>query len=141
MIVVRSRLKYDYLEALHRADLNVGPAPVDGANASLKSIRPFHKHMIDLITKEIGNDILFLTEHNENIWWYDGERVVFRTPTYNQILRAIQIEPKATLSYLQEEIGINRSALQKMLSSLQDKGYISKDDKGSWRVFITPSIY
>ena len=141
MIVVRSRMKYAYLEALHRADLNVGPAPIDGANASLKSIRPFHKHMIDLITKEIGNDFLFLTEHDENIWWYDGERVVFRTSTYNQILRAIRIEPQATLSYLQEEIGINRSALQKMLSSLQDKGYISKDDKGSWRVFITPSIY
>lgn len=141
MIVVRSRMKYAYLEALHRADLNVGPTPIDGANASLKSIRPFHKHMIDLITKEIGNDVLFLTEHDENIWWYDGERVVFRTSTYNQILRAIRIEPKATLSYLQEEIGINRSALQKMLSSLQDKGYISKDDKGSWRVFITPSIY
>ena len=141
MIVVRSRLKYDYLEALHRADLNVGSAPVDGANASLKSIRPFYKYMTDLITKEIGNDILFITEHDENIWWYDGERVVFRTPTYNQILRAIQIEPKATLSYLQEEIGINRSALQKMLFSLQDKGFVSKDDKGSWRVFITPSIY
>ena len=141
MIVVRSRMKYAYLEALHRADLNVGPAPIDGANASLKSIRPFHKYMIDIITKEIENDILFLTEHDENIWWYDGERVVFRTTTYNKILRAIRIEPKATLSYLQEEIGINRSALQKMLSSLQDKGYISKDDKGSWRVFITPSIY
>ena len=34
MIVVRSRLKQDYLEALHRADLIVGSTPADGAHAS-----------------------------------------------------------------------------------------------------------
>lgn len=141
MIVVRSRLKQDYLEALHRADLIVGTTPSNGAHASLKEIRPFHKHMIKLITQEIENDILFLTEQNENTWWYDGERIAFRTPTYGNILRTLQIEPKATLTYLQNEIGINRSAIQKMLRFLQDKGYISRDDKGSWRVFITPSIH
>ena len=119
----------------------VGNTPTDGAHASLKEIRPFYKYMMGIIKKEIENDILFLTERDENIWWYDGERIVFRTTTYNKILRAMQTEPKATLAYLQEEIGINRSALQKMLSSLQDKGFVSKDDNGSWRVFITPSIY
>ncbi len=43
-------------------------------------------------------------------------------------------------SYLQEAIGINRSAIQKMLQSLQEKNYIEKDENGSWRVFITPSV-
>ena len=140
MVVVRSRLKQDYLEALHQADLIVGKAPYDGAHASLKSIRPFYKHMLNLIVREIENDVLFVTEKNENIWWYDGERIVFRTPSYAKILRELQIEPQATLAYLQEEIGINRSAIQKMLQSLQNKGYIEKDGKGSWRVFITPSV-
>ena len=79
-------------------------------------------------------------EKNENVWWYDGERIAFRTPSYAKILRELQIEPQATFAYLQEEIGINRSAIQKMLQSLQDKGYIEKDGKGSWRVFITPSV-
>ena len=140
MIVVRSRLKKEYLDALHSADLIVGPIPSDGVKASLKSIRPFHKYMVELITHEVENDILFVTEKDENVWWYDGERISFRTPTYGKILRELQIEPKATLSYLQNEIGINRSALQKMLQSLQKNGYIEKDDSGFWRVFATSSV-
>lgn len=140
MIVVRSRLKNRYLEALHQADLIVGPAPSDGANASLKNIRPFHKHMMELFTKELENDVLFVTEKDENVWWYDGERVAFRSPNYARALHVLQAEPKATYAYLQEEIGINRSAIQKMLQSLQNRGYIERDPNGTWRVFITPSV-
>ncbi len=140
MIVVRSRSKQAYLEALHQADFIVGATPSAGAHALLKQIRPFHKHMVSLIIKEVENDILFVTEKDENIWWYDGERVMFRTPTYAKILRELQIESNATLAYLQQEVGINRSALQKMLQSLQEKSYIQKDDAGQWRVFITPSV-
>jgi len=140
MIVVRSRLKKDYLEALHQADLIVGPVPYDGAHASLKSIHPFLKHMVNLIAQELENDVMFVTEKDENIWWYDGERIVFRTPSYANILRELQIEPKATYAYLQEVVGINRSAIQKMLQRLQERNFIEKDADGSWRVFITPSI-
>ena len=140
MIVVRSRMKQAYLEALHQSDLIVGSAPYDGAHAPLKKIRPFFKYMSNLIAQEIENDVLFITDKDENIWWYDGERIAFRTPSYAKILRELQIEPKATFAYLQEEIGINRSAIQKMLENLTDKGYIEKDANGSWRVFITPSV-
>ena len=140
MIVVRSRLKNQYLEALHESDLIVSSTPTDGAHASLKKIRPFYKYMCNIIAKEIENDILFVTERDENVWWYDGERIAFRTATYGKILRALQIEKYATFDYLQKEIGINRSALQKMIRALQKKEYISRDNKGAWRVFITPSI-
>ena len=140
MIVVRSRLKQDYLEALHRADLIVGSTPADGAHASLKDIRPFHKYMVNLICHEIENDVLFVTEKNQDVWWYDGERIAFRTPSYGKILQELRREPKATLAYLQEEIGINRSALQKLLQTLLDKHYVERDADGSWRVFITPSM-
>ena len=140
MIVVRSRLKQSYLEALHQSDLIVGNAPYDGAHAPLKKIRPFFKHMANIIAQEIENDVLFVTDKDENIWWYDGERIVFRTSNYAKILRELQIEPNATFAYLQQEIGINRSAIQKMLQTLTDKGYIEKDASGSWRVFITPSV-
>lgn len=140
MIVVRSRLKKDYLEALHQSDLIVGDTPFEGAHASLKNIRPFHKYMTNLIANEIANDVLFVTDKNENVWWYDGERIAFRSPNYAKILRELQVEKNATYSYLQEAIGINRSAIQKILETLQKNGYIEKDDKGTWRVFITPSI-
>ena len=140
MIVVRSRLKQLYLEALHKADLIVGTTPADGAHASLKDIRPFHKYMSKLIAEEVANDVLFVTERNENVWWYDGQRIAFRTATYSKILRTMQIEEQATQAYLQEETGINRSALQKMIATLLDKGYIARDDNGRWRVFLTPSV-
>ena len=38
------------------------------------------------------------------------------------------------------EVGVNRSALQKMLANLQEKGYVERDEKGVWRVYITPSV-
>mgnify|MGYP001772001934 FL=1 len=140
MVVVRSRSKKEYLEALHRADLVVGAAPADGANASLKDIRPFYKYMNSLFAEEIKNDVLFVTERDSKIWWYDGQKIVFRTETYNKILRALQAENRATLAYLQNEVGVNRSALQKMLANLQEKGYVERDEKGVWRVYITPSM-
>ena len=88
----------------------------------------------------LENDVLFVTEKDENIWWYDGDRVVFRTSSYAKILRELQLEPKATFANLQEEVGINRSAIQKMLQKMQERNFIEKDADGSWRVFITPSV-
>ncbi len=51
----------------------------------------------------------------------------------------LQIEPQSTLASLQEATKVNRSALQKMLQTMSEKGYISRDNDG-WRVFITPSM-
>ena len=108
--------------------------------AELKDIRPFHKYMNSLMTEEIENDVLFVTEKSNNVWWYDGQRIVFRTQTYDKILRTLQRDNRATLAILQQEVGVNRSALQKMLARLQEKRYVERDDKGGWRVFITPSV-
>jgi predicted HTH transcriptional regulator len=128
------------LEALHQSDLIVGDAPFEGAHATLKKIRPFHKYMTNLIAKEVTNDVLFVTEKDENVWWYDGERIEFRSPNYAKILEEFQVEKNASYSYLQEALGINRSAIQKMVETLQKNGYIEKDENGAWRVFITPSM-
>ncbi len=140
MIVVRSRLKKDYLEALHQSDLIVGDSPFEGANASLKKIRPFHKYMTNLIAKEIENDVLFVTEKNENVWWYDGERIEFRSQNYTRLLDEIMLEKNVSYSYLQQALGINRSAIQKMLEMLQKNNYIEKNETGGYRVFLTQSL-
>ena len=96
--------------------------------------------MNSLITEEIENDVLFVTEKDNKVWWYDGHRMVFRTQTYDKILRTMQKDNRATFAILQQEVGVNRSALQKMVARLQEKRYVEKDDKGGWRVFITPSV-
>ncbi len=141
MIVVRSRKKQDYLEALHQADLQVGKTPTDGANATLKDIRPFMLYFKGLVAKEIYTDVCFLTEHDENLWWYDGERIQFRSPNYGRILNLMLSEPSLSIAEIQHQTGINMSAVQKLVNQLLEKQYIEKNTTtGGWRVFITPSI-
>ena len=138
MVVVRSRKKSEYLEALHQTDLEVGPAPGDGAHAEINEIRPFLKYFNDLVATEIYNDVLFVSEKNENVWWYDGERITFRTPNYTKILNAMRTEPTLTLADMKEITGISIAAIQKLLNQLIQKKYVERGGKeGSWRVFLT----
>lgn len=138
MVVVRSRKKSEYLEALHQADLEVGPVPSEGAHASVDAIRPFLKYFNGLVATEVYNDVLFVSERDENVWWYDGERIVFRTPNYTKILNLMRTQPTLTLADLQEETGISVTAVQKLLDQLIVKGYVERGEKeGSWRVFVT----
>ena len=138
MIVVRSRGKKEYLEALHQADLEVGPVPSDGAHAEIKDIRPFLRYFKELVAKEVYNDVLFVSEKGENVWWYDGERIVFRTPNYTKILNAMRTEPTLTLTDMKEVTGVSITAIQKLLDRLIDKKYVERGEKdGSWRVYLT----
>jgi Fic family protein len=138
MIVVRSRKKSEYLEALHQADIDVGPTPSDGTHAEIKDIRPFMKYFNSLVANEIYNDVLFISEKNENIWWYDGERISFRTPNYTKILNAMRTQPSLTLADMKEETGISLTAVQKLVNRLIAEGYVERSERDSgWRVFIT----
>ena len=138
MIVVRSRRKNEYLEALHQTDLEVGPVPADGANAGIRDIRPFLKYFNDLVATEVYNDVLFLSEKNDNVWWYDGERIVFRTPNYTRILNAMRTQPTLTLADMKDVTGISVTAIQKLLDKLISNKYVERGEKeGNWRVFIT----
>lgn len=138
MIVVRSRKKSEYLEALHQADMEVGPVPSDGAHAGIKDIRPFLKYFNEMVATEVYNDVLFVSEKDENVWWYDGERIAFRTPNYTKILNAMRTEPTLTLADMKEVTGISVTAIQKLLDQLIQKKYVERGEKdGSWRVFVT----
>lgn len=140
MIVVRSRNKQEYLEALHQADLEVGTAPSDGSHATWNEIKPFAQYFINLMANEIMADVRFASESDENVWWYDGERVKFRSPNYSKVLRELRFNPTASYSDLQAITGINRSALQKLIQQCSKKKYIIPNDKdGGWHVVIIPS--
>lgn len=101
-VVVRGRGKGEYLEALHRTDVEVGPVPSDGAHAGSEEIRPFLRYFSELVAREVYHDVLFVSERGENVWWYDGERVAFRTPSYTRILDAMRTRPTLTLAEMGE---------------------------------------
>ena len=72
------------------------------------------------------------------MWWYDGERIQFRTPNDSKILNAMQSQPVLTLADMKEVTGISIAAIQKLLDQLLVKKYVERGDKdGSWRVYVS----
>lgn len=141
MIVVRSRKKHEYLEALHNTDLKVGAAPSLGAHASKRDIQQFLIYFTKLFIDEVSYDIQFLTQRGDDVWWFDGERVKFRSSTTSVILNRMYEEPNCTIPQLAEAAGISLNAVNKQLRLLTDKGYIARTEKdNSWRLIITPSV-
>lgn len=140
MIVVRSRKKNDYLEALHKTDLTVGATPSLGAHASKRDIQQFLTYFTNLFVEEVTYNIRFLTERGENVWWFDGERINFRSFTTSQILNLMYAQPDITIPSLSEQVGVTVAAINKHIKQLVNKGYIQRSQKGDWRLIITPSI-
>lgn len=142
MLVVRSAKKLDYLEALHKSDMKVGIIPSVGAHAALEDILPFYTYMEKTAALDIETNIMFLKDKAENIWWYNGEKVTFRSPNTPKLLRILMVEPGSTINELTERLGINRSAVQKQLDLLEKKGYILRGTiaNSKWYLAITPSI-
>ena len=141
MIVVRSRKKNDYLEALHKTDLTVGTSPSLGAHASKRDIQQFLTYFTKLFVEEVTYNIRFLTERGDNVWWFDGERVIFRSNSTSKILNLMYAVPDITIQKLSDEVGINVAAINKQLKQLTTKGFIQRVEKdGTWRLIITPSI-
>ncbi len=141
MIVVRSRNKQQYLEALHQSDVEIGPTPSDRANAELKQIRHFLKYFKNLVAEELTYDIAFVSETSGNVWWYDGQKVVFRSASTAKLLKAMQENPSITIEGLAESAEISVAAVNKQLRQLLKKGYIQRSETdNSWRIFASSSI-
>lgn len=141
MVVVRSRNKLEYLDALHQSDLEVGDIPSDGAHASLPKIRHFLRYFKSLVTDELKYNIDFATETSENVWWYDGQKVVFRSPSSTLILNAINNNPDITIEQISAAAGIVPRAVKKQLQQMIKKGYLQRREKdGSWHIFASQSI-
>ena len=140
MVVVLSRKKTAYLRALGMADIQVGMIPAEGAHADLADIKPFLGYMTELMISDINQNIAFLNADAKTTWWYDGETVTFRSPRTVLLLGHLKQNPQATIAELTSVLGINKSAVQKQLGTLQKKGYITKDvDTNKWVVIAVPT--
>lgn len=138
MIVVRSRAKDAYLKVLNKCDKLVGPIPFEGAHANLSQIKPFINYIESLIIDEITNNIKFISEKAESVWWYDGNFITFRSDNTIKLLELMTTTPTITVREMAEKLGINKSAVQKQIKLLQDKEYILRigGKKGHWHVTI-----
>lgn len=141
MAVVRNRNKSQYIDALHQTDIVVGSTPSDGAHATLQQIGVFARYFQKLVATELQYDIDFATEQSPNVWWYDGQKLTFRSKTTPVILQAIKDNPNITIESLGQKAGINVSAVKKQLRQMSEKGYIERrGEDGAWYVFASPSV-
>lgn len=141
MIVVRSRNKYHYIEALHQTDQSVGNIPSWGARASKRDIGKFITYLKNLVTAELKFYIDFIEENSPNVWWFDGQKIVFKSDSGSKILNEINSEADITVDELSKRIGIVPRAVKRLLKKMSEKGYLQRsiNDK-SWYVFATQSI-
>lgn len=141
MIVVRNKDKSKYIDALHETDVVVGSSPSAGAHAKYSQIKRFAKYFDGLVEKELKYYIDFATETSENVWWYDGSKIVFRSESSSKLLHAMQENPDITIEELSKEAGIVMAAVKKQLRLMTEKGYIQRrDNDNSWHVLATSSI-
>lgn len=141
MIVVRSRNKQEYIDALHQSDVEIGPIPSVGANADIKQIRHFLKYFKGLMIDELKYNIDFVSETSPNVWWYDGQKIVFRSQSTPKLLKSMLDNPDITIEGLATAAGISVAAVNKQLRQLLNKGYIQRSEyDGSWRIFALSSI-
>lgn len=141
MVVVRNKRKNEYIDALHETDVSVGPEPSAGAHATLAQIGRFVKYFQSLVEKELKYYIDFATETSPDVWWYDGDRITFRSESSGVLLRAMQQQPDITIEELSKKAGIVAGAVKKQLRQMTGKGYIQRRNKDdSWHVLATSSV-
>lgn len=142
MIVIRNRKKSEYLEALHRADQKVGNTTSEGSRAPIGKITSFLAFFRKTVCEELMCDIGIVKNSNNDTWWYDGQRIVFRSEKGSLLLNLMKEKPCITYSELAETLSINRSAVQKQIDNFRKKGYLERRSNDQWHVLaINSKIY
>ena len=93
-----------------------------------------------LFVEEVTFNIRFLTERGEDVWWFDGQRINFRSDSTSRNLNLMSTNPGITIVALSQQVGISIAAVNKQIKQLTDKGYVERSAHGNWRLIITPSI-
>ena len=139
MIVIRNRKKAEYLEALHRADQKIGKVPSDGAHATIGKIASFLAFFRQTVCEEMQCEIDIVRNADKNTWWYDGQRIHFRSGNGSRLLALLRDKPFVTFSEMADYLSVNRSAVQKQIEGFRKKGYLDRRDDGSWHVLALNS--
>lgn len=139
MIVIRNRKKAEYLNALHRSDQKIGKVPSDGAHATIGKITSFLAFFRQTVCEEMQCEIDIVRNSNKDTWWYDGQRINFRSENGGRLLALLLDKPFVTFSEMAELLSVNRSAIQKQIEGFRKKGYLDRRDDNSWHVLALNS--
>ena len=139
MIVIRNRKKAEYLDALHRSDQKIGKVPSDGAHAAIGKITSFLAFFRQTVCEEMQCEIDIVRNSNKDTWWYDGQRIKFRSENGGRLLALLLDKPFVTFSEMAELLSVNRSAVQKQIDGFRKKGYLDRRDDSSWHVLALNS--
>ena len=139
MIVIRNRQKAEYLEALHRSDQKIGKVPSDGAHATIGKITSFLAFFRKTVCEEMQCEIDIVKNADKDTWWYDGQKINFRSENGSLLLKLMYDKPNISFSEMAERISVNRSAVQKQIEGFRKKGYVDRHDDGSWHVLAMNS--
>ena len=139
MIVIRNRKKAEYLEALHRSDQKIGKVPSDGAHAQIGKITSFLAFFRQTVCEEMQCEIDIIRNADKDTWWYDGQRINFRSENGGRLLALLRGKPFVTFSEMAEQLSVNRSAVQKQIEGFRKKGYLDRRDDDSWHVLAMNS--
>lgn len=139
MIVIRNRKKVECLEALHRADQKIGKVPSDGVHATIGKIASFLAFFRQTVCKEMQCEIDIVRNADKETWWYDGQRIHFRSGNGSRLLALLRDKPFVTFSEMADYLSVNRSAVQKQIEGFRKKGYLDRRDDGSWHVLALNS--
>lgn len=139
MIVIRNRKKAEYLEALHRSDQKIGKVPADGAHATIGKITSFLAFFRQTVCEEMQCEIDIVRNADKDTWWYDGQKINFRSENGARLLSLLQKKPFVTFSEMSDSLSVNRSAIQKQIEGFRKKGYLDRRDDGSWHILAMNS--
>lgn len=139
MIVIRNRKKAEYLEALHRSDQKIGKVPADGAHATIGKITLFLAFFRQTVCEEMQCEIDIVRNADKDTWWYDGQKINFRSENGARLLTLLQHKPFVTFSEMSDSLSVNRSAIQKQIEGFRKKGYLDRRDDGSWHILAMNS--
>jgi Fic family protein len=139
MIVIRNRKKSEYLDALHRSDQKIGKNPSEGANASIGKIASFLAFFLNTVCEEMQCEIDIVRNSDSDTWWYDGQKINFRSENGVRLLSLLSYKPFVTFSEMAAHLSVNRSAVQKQVEGFRKKGYVDRRDDGSWHVLALNS--
>ena len=145
MLVIRSDDRNNYLKALRQCDLLTGKITFDGAHATLQQAKP----LVDYISAILENKLTALIQlaKGEISGFIEskddeksGQKKVVRKSgqkKWSEILELITENPKIKRSELSDKLGINPSAIQRLIQKLKKEGVIERiggDKGGYWKI-------